>query len=81
MYNIQETADILLVSYATAAKLIRDGTIKAVSIGKRQRVPKEALIAYVGYTEAVDFLLEAYGKKLIRNAENKMLKKMGIVEK
>lgn len=78
MYNIQETADILLVSYATAAKLIRDGTIKAVSIGKRQRVPKEALIAYVGYPEAVDFLLNAYK---IRGAENKMLKKMGIVEK
>lgn len=43
-YTVQEVADILSLSEQTIRKLIREGRLKAVRLGRTYRIPSEALI-------------------------------------
>jgi len=42
-YNVEEVAAILRVSYHTALKIIKNGDIKSLKIGKQYRVTKSEL--------------------------------------
>ncbi|WP_279138443.1 helix-turn-helix domain-containing protein [Faecalicoccus pleomorphus] len=43
-YTIQEVAEILSLSEQTIRKLIHEGELKAVRLGRTYRIPYEALI-------------------------------------
>ncbi len=45
--TIEEMADVLGVSLKTGYKLIQDGKIKAMVVGKRYRIPKVNVLSYL----------------------------------
>ena len=45
--NVQEVAEILRVSTKLVYRMINDGTIVSVKVGRSNRIPKTELIAYI----------------------------------
>jgi len=43
LLTIEETADYLRVSVSTVRRMLNDGRLKGVNIGRQWRIPKEAL--------------------------------------
>lgn len=46
--DVRTLAKVLRVSLNTAYSLVRSGQIRSVRVGRSYRVPKEALIDYLG---------------------------------
>ena len=49
--NISDVAEILGISINTARKLVKDGNLQAIKIGKRYKVTKTKLLSYLGETQ------------------------------
>ena len=49
--NVADVADILGVSINTVRKLIKDGSLQAIKVGKRYRITKNKLLYYLGETQ------------------------------
>ncbi len=49
--NISDVAEILDVSPNTIRKLIKDKTLHALKVGKRYKITKNKLLAYLGESE------------------------------
>lgn len=47
LLTIDETAEFLRVSDKTVRRMIDDGRLKAVAIGRQWRIPKEALEEFI----------------------------------
>lgn len=47
MYEIPEAADQLSLSARTLERLIRDGLVESVKVGRRRLVPHDALTTYI----------------------------------
>lgn len=45
--NVREVAEILRISTKLVYRLINNGTILSVKIGRENRIPKAELIAYI----------------------------------
>lgn len=45
--NVSQMSEILHVSTKTGRRLLREGTVRSVRIGKSYRIPKAYLISYV----------------------------------
>lgn len=50
-YTIEETAELLNVSWRTVKRRIEEGKLKASKIGQQYRITKENLIAYIDATQ------------------------------
>lgn len=50
-YTIEETAELLSVSWRTVKRRIEEGKLKASKIGQQYRITKENLIAYIDATQ------------------------------
>lgn len=46
--NVKEVSEILRISTKLVYRLINNGTILSVKIGRENRIPKTDLIAYMG---------------------------------
>ncbi len=46
MYTVEEVAQMLRVSSATVRRLIENGELKAIRVGKQLRISKEAFEDY-----------------------------------
>lgn len=51
LLNVTDVAGILGVSPNTVRKLIKENTLHAVKVGKRYRITKNKLLAYLGEIE------------------------------
>ena len=49
--NVSNVAEILDVSPNTIRKLIKDKSLQAVKVGKRYKITKNKLLAYLGESE------------------------------
>lgn len=47
LHDLDEAADLLSISRRVVDRLVRDGDLDTVNIGRRRLVPHEALEAYV----------------------------------
>lgn len=47
LFTIKEVMDILQLSYSTVYKLVTDGTIKSVQVGRSHRIPQASLRAFI----------------------------------
>ena len=45
--NLEQMSEILHVSTKTGSRLLKEGTIKSLKIGKSYRIPKPYLITYL----------------------------------
>lgn len=48
MLSVQQTSDIMMVSKKTLYKLIAEGKLTAVKVGRSFRIPKVRLLHYLG---------------------------------
>ena len=47
MYEVPAAAEQLSVSARTLERLIRDGEVASVKVGRRRLVPRDALVSYI----------------------------------
>jgi excisionase family DNA binding protein len=47
LHDLDETADLLSISRRVVDRLVRDGEIDSVKLGRRRLVPHEALTDYI----------------------------------
>jgi len=65
LLTIEETADYLRVSVSTVRRMLNDGRLKGVNIGRQWRIPKEALAELTrpgGTDKAKVYVLEYMGR-------------------
>ena len=66
LLTIEETADYLRISVSTVRRMLNDGRLKGVNIGRQWRIPKEALaeLTRVGGTDRQEIRNAWYLKQL-----------------
>ncbi len=47
-YTVRETQEILNVSYASIYRMLKDGRLKSINIGRSRRIPDHAIEAILG---------------------------------
>lgn len=46
--TVRELALVLRVGLNTAYRMVREGTIRGVRVGRQYRIPKQAILEYIG---------------------------------
>ena len=47
LIEVQDLADTLRIGRSKAYKMVQDGTIRALKLGKHYRIPRDAFIRYI----------------------------------